>query len=82
MSAAPAFPTWLPWLLGFLTAIGPASIDMYLPAFGAIEAEFGASAGSAQVTLAAYFAGLAVLMLAGSIGLVIADRFRPALARG
>ena len=72
MSAPPAFPTWLPWLLGFLTAIGPASIDMYLPAFTAIEAEFGASAGSAQVTLAAYFAGLAVGQMSQG---TLSDRF-------
>ncbi len=31
------FPGWLPLLLGFLTAVGPVSTDMYLPAFPAIE---------------------------------------------
>ena len=36
------FPAWLPLLLGFLTAVGPATTDMYLPAFPAIEASFGA----------------------------------------
>jgi DHA1 family bicyclomycin/chloramphenicol resistance-like MFS transporter len=30
------FPGWL-LILGALTAIGPLSIDMYLPAFAAIE---------------------------------------------
>jgi DHA1 family bicyclomycin/chloramphenicol resistance-like MFS transporter len=54
------FPAWLPILLGFLTAVGPATTDMYLPAFPAIEASFGAPAGSAQLTLAAWFAGLAI----------------------
>jgi len=54
------YPFWLPILLGFLTAVGPATTDMYLPAFPAIEASFGAAAGSAQLTLAAWFAGLAV----------------------
>ena len=54
------FPAWLPLLLGFLTAVGPATTDMYLPAFPAIEASFGAPAGSAQLTLAAWFAGLAI----------------------
>jgi MFS transporter, DHA1 family, multidrug resistance protein len=54
------FPSWLPWLLGFVTVIGPASIDMYLPAFTAIETSLGAAPGSAQITLAAYFAGLAI----------------------
>lgn len=53
-------PSWLPWLLGLLTAIGPASIDMYLPAFPAIEAALGAAPGGAQLTLASYFGGLAV----------------------
>ena len=49
------FPAWLPLLLGFLTAVGPATTDMYLPAFPAIEASFSAHAGSAQLTLAAWF---------------------------
>jgi DHA1 family bicyclomycin/chloramphenicol resistance-like MFS transporter len=55
-----SFPAWLPLLLGFLTAVGPSTTDMYLPAFPAIEASFGAPRGSAQLTLAAWFAGLAV----------------------
>jgi MFS transporter, DHA1 family, multidrug resistance protein len=54
------YPFWLPILLGFLTAVGPSTTDMYLPAFPAIEASFGAPSGSAQLTLAAWFAGLAV----------------------
>jgi len=53
-------PGWLPLLLGFLTAIGPVSTDMYLPAFPAIEADLGTRWGGAQVTLAAWFVGLAV----------------------
>jgi DHA1 family bicyclomycin/chloramphenicol resistance-like MFS transporter len=54
------FPSWLPALLGILAAVGPISTDMYLPAFPSIEATFGGQAGSAQLTLAAWFAGLAV----------------------
>jgi MFS transporter, DHA1 family, multidrug resistance protein len=54
------FPTWLPLLLGAITAIGPAATDMYLPAFPAIEASFGSPPGSAQLTLASWFAGLAI----------------------
>jgi DHA1 family bicyclomycin/chloramphenicol resistance-like MFS transporter len=50
---------WLPLLLGFLQAAGPMSTDMYLPAFPAIERGFGTGPGSAQVTLAAWLAGLA-----------------------
>jgi DHA1 family bicyclomycin/chloramphenicol resistance-like MFS transporter len=55
-----AFPSWLPALLGILTAVGPVSTDMYLPAFPAIEASLGGQPGTAQITLAAWFAGLAV----------------------
>ncbi len=54
------YPAWLPMLLGFLTAVGPLSTDMYLPAFPAIEASLGGRPGTAQVTLAAWFAGLAI----------------------
>ncbi len=53
-------PGWLPTLLGFLSAVGPISTDMYLPAFPAIEATFGGQPGSAQITLATWFLGLAV----------------------
>ncbi|SHI80326.1 MFS transporter, DHA1 family, bicyclomycin/chloramphenicol resistance protein [Roseomonas rosea] len=53
-------PVWLPLLLGFLTAINPISTDMYLPAFPQMEAEFGSGPGSAQLTLATWFLGLAV----------------------
>jgi DHA1 family bicyclomycin/chloramphenicol resistance-like MFS transporter len=55
-----AYPFWLPVLLGFLTAVGPLSTDMYLPAFPAIEASLGGAAGTAQITLATWFAGLAI----------------------
>ena len=37
-------PFWLPMLLGFLIAVGPAATDMYLPAFPAVEASFGTAA--------------------------------------
>ncbi|MBU8545460.1 MULTISPECIES: multidrug effflux MFS transporter [Roseomonadaceae] len=53
-------PRWLPLLLGFLTAVGPLSTDMYLPAFPAIEAELGTGWGGVQATLSAWFIGLAV----------------------
>ena len=54
------YPAWLPILLGFLTAVGPLTTDMYLPAFPSIEASFGTAPGTAQITLATWFAGLAV----------------------
>lgn len=46
-------------ILGALTAFGPLSIDMYLPAFPSLQAEFGVGAGAIQATLAVFFAGLA-----------------------
>ncbi len=66
------YPAWLPVLLGVLTAVGPLSTDMYLPAFPAIEASLGGQPGTAQITLATWFAGLAVGQLTqGSLS----DRF-------
>ena len=53
-------PIWMPLLLGLLSAVGPISTDMYLPAFPAIEATLGGRAGAAQITLAAWFVGLAI----------------------
>ncbi|MBB2174710.1 multidrug effflux MFS transporter [Gluconacetobacter johannae] len=52
--------SWIAILLGFLTAVGPVSTDIYLPAFPALEASLHAPAGSAQMTLAVWFVGLAV----------------------
>ena len=65
-------PSWLPLLLGFLTAVGPVSTDMYLPAFPAIEASLGGVPGSAQITLATWFAGLAVGQITQG---TLSDRF-------
>jgi DHA1 family bicyclomycin/chloramphenicol resistance-like MFS transporter len=67
-----SFPTWLPMLLGFLSAVGPMSTDMYLPAFPAIEAALGGQAGAAQITLAAWFAGLAIGQITQG---TLSDRF-------
>lgn len=52
----------LPWLilLGALTAIGPLSIDMYLPAFPAMEGDLKAAPGSMEYTLASFFIGMAL----------------------
>lgn len=66
------FPSWLPILLGFLTAVGPVSTDMYLPAFPAIERALGLSEGSAQITLATWFAGLALGQITQG---TLSDRF-------
>jgi DHA1 family bicyclomycin/chloramphenicol resistance-like MFS transporter len=46
-------------VLGILTAFGPLSIDMYLPALPTIGAEFGADTAAAQLTLSLFFVGLA-----------------------
>jgi DHA1 family bicyclomycin/chloramphenicol resistance-like MFS transporter len=59
-------------LLGLLTAVGPVSTDMYLPAFPVMEADLAGGRGAAQITLAAWFAGLSLGQLTqGSL----ADRF-------
>ena len=47
-------------LLGALTAIGPASIDMYLPSLPSIGTDLTAATRDVQLTLAVYFIGLAV----------------------
>lgn len=54
------YPRWLPILLGVLSAVGPVSTDMYLPAFPALQAALGRYGGSAELTLATWFFGLAV----------------------
>ncbi|MHB9879189.1 multidrug effflux MFS transporter [Pacificimonas sp. ICDLI1SI03] len=51
---------WLIILLGGLTAFGPLSIDLYLPALPAIGENIGASPAQMQQTLAALMAGLAL----------------------
>ena len=65
-------PVWLPLMLGFITAVAPLSIDMYLPAFPQIEATYGVAPGTAQITLAAWFAGLAIGQLSQG---TLSDRF-------
>lgn len=50
-------------ILGGVTAIGPLTIDMYLPAFSAIAKSFSASDSLVQLSLTTYFIGLAVSQL-------------------
>lgn len=45
-------------LLGALAAFAPMSIDMYLPALPTMARSFRGDAGSVELTLSAYFAGL------------------------
>ncbi len=71
--AAQAAPGWsLLLMLGGLIAFAPLSIDMYLPGLPEIAREFGASAGVAQYTLAAYLVGMA---LGQSLYGPLADRY-------
>jgi DHA1 family bicyclomycin/chloramphenicol resistance-like MFS transporter len=74
------FPAWLV-ILGALTAIGPLSIDMYLPAFAAIEQDLRAPAGGAELTLAGFFIGMACGQLVWG---PLSDRFgrKPPLYAG
>lgn len=46
-------------VLGSVTAFGPLSIDMYLPAFPEISKEFNAPISTVELTLAVFFMGLA-----------------------
>ncbi len=47
-------------LLGLLTALTPMSIDMYLPSLPTLERAFATDSASVQLTLAAFFIGLAL----------------------
>lgn len=63
MSAVPARDPRGPALialLGLLTAFGPMSIDMYLPALPAMRGDLGASTASIQLTMSAFTVGFAV----------------------
>jgi DHA1 family bicyclomycin/chloramphenicol resistance-like MFS transporter len=53
-------PRWL-LLVAAMAAVGPVSIDMYLPGFPAIESEFGVR--GVETTMAAYLVGIAVSQL-------------------
>jgi DHA1 family bicyclomycin/chloramphenicol resistance-like MFS transporter len=65
-------PVGLVIVLGAVMAIGPLSIDMYLPAFPELTREFDASASVVQLTLTACVTGLALGQLL--IG-PLSDRF-------
>ncbi|APH53281.1 Multidrug resistance transporter, Bcr family [Granulibacter bethesdensis] len=60
-------------LLGLVTSVGPMSTDMYLPAFPQLQADIGGHyQGAAQITLAAWFVGLAIGHLTNG---TLSDRF-------
>ncbi len=68
-------------ILGLLSAFGPFSIDLYLPALPELTSELGASPSVGQLTLTASIAGLALGQLAWG---PLSDRFgrRPPLLVG
>lgn len=45
-------------ILGALTALGPFSIDMYLPGFSAIAADLGTTVNKVSLSLSSYFIGI------------------------
>ena len=51
-------------VLGLIAALGPLSIDMYLPALPRIAGSLGATQASVQLSLSAYFLGLSMGQLA------------------
>jgi MFS transporter, DHA1 family, multidrug resistance protein len=53
----PRLPAWL-MLVGVMTALGPVTIDMYLPGFVSIEREF--ATRGVEGTMAAFIGGLAI----------------------
>src|SRR6476659_2280452 len=61
-------------ILGGLSALGPLSTDMYLPALPALSRELGATVSQAQLTLSAGILGL-------SLGQVLAGPSSDALGR-
>ena len=51
-------------ILGTLIAIGPFSIDMYLPGFGNVADDFGVDISKVGLTLTSYLIGIALGQLA------------------
>lgn len=51
---------WLVFILGSLAAFAPLSIDMYLPAFPRIAADFDVEVGRVQLTLSVFLVGVAL----------------------
>lgn len=52
------FPVLWVMMLGVMIAIGPFSIDMYLPAFPSMAEDFGVNVGTIAKSVPAYFLGL------------------------
>jgi len=72
---------WLLAVLATLVALGPLSVDVYLPAMPAMQAAFDSSISQMHLTLSAYLAGFAIFHL---ICGPLSDRFgrKPILMYG
>jgi DHA1 family bicyclomycin/chloramphenicol resistance-like MFS transporter len=66
-------------LLGGLAALGPLSIDMYLPAFPAMGRDLGVDTAAVQLSLASFFVGFAIGQLAAGPLIDRLGRKRPLL---
>ncbi len=73
----PARSLRIEYLLGLLTALGPLTIDMYLPSLPTIAADFGVLVSDVELTLASYFAGFALGQLVVGPALDTWGRVRP-----
>ncbi|MFC7404045.1 multidrug effflux MFS transporter [Georgenia alba] len=79
----PRTPGGLVVLLGALTAIGPLTINLYLPAFPLIAEELDASNGHVQLTMTATLVGIAVgQLILGSLSDVVGRRLPLLVAFG
>lgn len=81
MDAQPEADRFLILILGVLTALGPLSIDLYLPAFPLIATDFSASPAGVELSLASFFMGLALGQLLSGL---LSDRLgrRPTVLLG
>ena len=66
---------WYVILLGALTALGPFTVDLYLPAFPMLEDDFDTTAGAVQLTLTGTMVGFAIgQLIVGPLSDVIGRR--------
>lgn len=76
---APVRTASLIFILGALSAFGPLSLDMYLPALPALAADLGTGASQAQLSLSLCLLGLALGQLAAGPASDVLGRRRPLL---